>query len=38
VKDHRTDVETSNVQGVRDGVIDEFIKGYLMEFSSKGTA
>ena len=38
VKDHRTDVETSNVQGVMDGGIDEFIKGYLMEFSSKGTA
>jgi peptide chain release factor 2 len=37
VKDHRTDVETSNVQGVMDGSLDEFIKGYLMEFSSKGT-
>jgi len=32
VKDHRTDVETSNVQAVMDGDIDEFIKGYLMEF------
>ncbi len=37
VKDHRTDIETSNVQGVMDGSLDEFIKGYLMEFSSRGT-
>ena len=33
VKDHRTDVETSNVQGVMDGDLDDFIKGYLMAFS-----
>jgi peptide chain release factor 2 len=32
VKDHRTGVETSNVQGVMDGAIDDFIRGYLMEF------
>lgn len=32
VKDHRTDVETSDVQGVMDGDLDDFIKGYLMEF------
>lgn len=32
VKDHRTDHETSNTQGVMDGNIDEFIKSYLMEF------
>ena len=32
VKDHRTDYETSNAQGVMDGNIDEFIKSYLMEF------
>ncbi len=38
VKDHRTEVETSNVQGVMDGALDEFIKAYLMESSSKGTA
>ncbi len=38
VKDHRTDIETSNVQAVMDGAIDEFIKGYLMEFSSRGTS
>ena len=36
VKDHRTDVETSNVQAVMDGSLDEFIKAYLMEFSGKG--
>jgi peptide chain release factor 2 len=30
VKDHRTDVETSNVQGVMDGGLDEFIKGFLL--------
>jgi peptide chain release factor 2 len=33
VKDHRTGVETSNVQGVMDGDIDEFIKSYLLESS-----
>ena len=38
VKDHRTDVETSNVQAVMDGDLDDFIKGYLMEFGSKGHA
>ncbi len=37
VKDHRTDIETSNVQAVMDGALDEFIEGYLMESSSKGT-
>ena len=36
VKDHRTDFETSNVQAVMDGALDDFIKAYLMEFSSKG--
>ena len=30
VKDHRTKVETGNVQAVMDGDLDEFIKGYLM--------
>ncbi len=35
VKDHRTGVETSDVQGVMDGDLDEFIKSYLMEASSK---
>jgi peptide chain release factor 2 len=32
VKDHRTDVETSDVYGVMDGDLDKFIRGYLMEF------
>lgn len=34
VKDHRTDVETSDTQGVMDGDIDRFIKAYLSKFSS----
>ena len=29
VKDHRTGVQTSNVQAVMDGEIEEFIEGYL---------
>ncbi len=32
VKDHRTNVETSNVQAVMDGEIDMFIKAYLLKF------
>lgn len=32
VKDLRTQVETSDTQGVLDGELDEFIKAYLMEF------
>ena len=31
VKDHRTSVETANVQGVMDGDIDEFIEAYLVD-------
>lgn len=31
VKDNRTDYETSDVQGVMDGDIDEFMKAYLMQ-------
>ena len=34
VKDHRTNHQTSDVGGVMDGDIDEFIKAYLMEFSN----
>lgn len=33
VKDHRTNHQTANVNGVMDGDIDEFIKAYLMEFA-----
>lgn len=33
VKDHRTNYQTSDVNGVMDGNIDDFIKAYLMEFS-----
>ena len=32
VKDHRTNYQTSNVQAVMDGEINEFIKAYLMMF------
>ena len=32
VKDHRTNYQSTDVDGVMDGMIDEFIKAYLMEF------
>lgn len=35
VKDLRTDVETSDVQGVMDGNLEQFIKAYLMEESQQ---
>ena len=35
VKDHRTNYQTSDVDGVMDGKIDDFIKAYLMEFPSE---
>lgn len=35
VKDHRTDYETSNVQAVMDGDLDEFIQHYLKTFVAK---
>jgi peptide chain release factor 2 len=35
VKDHRTDVETSNTQAVMDGAIDNFIKAFLMMYGQK---
>ena len=34
VKDLRSDLETSDVQGVMDGNLDSFIKAYLMEFGA----
>lgn len=38
VKDHRTNYQTSDVNGVMDGKIDGFIKAYLMEFAGEETA
>lgn len=35
VKDHRTGVETGNVQAVMDGELDDFIKAYLMGVRSE---
>lgn len=35
VKDHRTNFQTSDVNGVMDGKIDGFIKAYLMEFAGE---
>jgi len=35
VKDHRTGTEKGDVQSVMDGEIDEFIKSYLLQFSTK---
>ena len=35
VKDHRTNFQTSDVNGVMDGKIDGFIKAYLMEFAEE---
>jgi peptide chain release factor 2 len=37
VKDHRTGVETSNVQAVMDGEIDQFIQGFLSSKSNEPT-
>ncbi|OAV68085.1 Peptide chain release factor 2 [Bacteroidales bacterium Barb6XT] len=38
VKDHRTNYQTSDVNGVMDGKIDGFIKAYLMEFAGEEAA
>lgn len=35
VKDHRTNYETSDTQGVMDGEINDFIKAYLMQFGKE---
>ena len=38
VQDHRTNYQTSDVPGVMDGKIDDFIKAYLMEFGGNKDA
>ena len=38
VKDHRTDVETGNVDSVLDGSLDLFINGYLKWINTKDNA
>ena len=38
VKDHRTDVETGNVDSVLDGSLDPFINGYLKWINTKDSA
>lgn len=35
VKDHRTNYQTSDVNGVMDGKIRRFYKAYLMEFGGQ---
>ena len=37
VKDHRTDHETSSVQDVMDGDLDDFIQAYLKKFVKRGS-
>ncbi len=37
VKDHRTDHETGDVQGVMDGDLDEFMKAFLMVNTEEAT-
>ena len=37
IKDHRTNFQTSDVNGVMDDKINEFIKAYLMEFAEDKT-
>ncbi|MGD9898913.1 MAG: peptide chain release factor 2 [Calditrichaceae bacterium] len=34
VKDHRTNVETSNTQNVMDGDLDQFVEKYLIDFGT----
>jgi peptide chain release factor 2 len=38
VKDHRTDVEVGNAQGVLDGDLDRFMRAYLMERAAQAGA
>jgi len=36
VKDHRTDFEMGNTQGVLDGDLDGFIRAYLLQAAGNG--
>ena len=36
VKDHRTDFEVGNAQGVLDGDLDGFIRAYLLQAAGNG--
>ena len=38
VKDHRTNVEVGNVQGVLDGDLDEFVRAELLRRAGNGAA
>ena len=38
VKDHRTNVEVGNVQGVLDGNLDEFVRAELLRRAGNGAA
>jgi peptide chain release factor 2 len=38
VKDHRTDVEEGNTQGVLDGKLDEFIRAFLLQNAAEKAA
>ena len=35
IKDNRSDFETSNIQPVLDGDLDDFIKAYLLQATKK---
>jgi peptide chain release factor 2 len=38
VNDHRTELKTSDVDGVMDGELDPFIEAYLKQFGSQTAA
>ena len=38
VKDHRTNVETGNAQGVLDGDLDRFVRAELLRRAGDGRA
>jgi peptide chain release factor 2 len=37
VKDHRTNIETSNTQAVMDGDLNMFMKAFLLMFSQSNS-